>query len=40
MVCEQSANGIRSDFEFWNFTYLMPEDFEGTPNLVLSFDVV
>lgn len=29
-----------NDFEFWNFTYLMPEDFEGTPNLVLSFDVV
>ncbi|KAL1623142.1 hypothetical protein SLS54_004629 [Diplodia seriata] len=28
-----------NDFEFWNFTYYMPEDFEGTPNLVLSFEV-
>ncbi|KAH9890743.1 hypothetical protein F4778DRAFT_366075 [Xylariomycetidae sp. FL2044] len=25
------------DFEFWNFTYSMPEDFEGIPNLCLDF---
>ncbi|GME36463.1 hypothetical protein GTA08_BOTSDO00397 [Neofusicoccum parvum] len=29
-----------SDFEFWNFTYVMPEGFEGVPNLMLSFEVV
>ncbi|KAF9637480.1 hypothetical protein BFW01_g8376 [Lasiodiplodia theobromae] len=28
-----------NDFEFWNFTYYMPDGFEGTPNLVLEFDV-
>jgi len=31
------TNGGYSDFEFWNFTYTMPADFVGTPNLV--FDV-
>lgn len=33
------TNFFHSDFEFWNFTYYMPEGFEGTPNLVLEFDV-
>lgn len=32
--------GFCSDFEFWNFTYVMPEGFEGVPNLMLSFEVV
>ncbi|KAI3337647.1 hypothetical protein HD806DRAFT_46620 [Xylariaceae sp. AK1471] len=28
------------DFEFWNFTYTMPANFRGKPNLVLDFELV
>lgn len=28
-----------SDFEFWNFTYAMPEGSEKTPRAVLHFTV-
>jgi hypothetical protein len=31
------TNGVRSNFEFWNFTYTMPIGFVGTPNIM--FDV-
>jgi hypothetical protein len=27
-----------NDFEFWNFTYIASEDFEGVPELVLEFE--
>ena len=27
------------DFEFWNFTYIMPKDFEGVPNLCLDLQL-
>ncbi|KAI5926416.1 hypothetical protein F4810DRAFT_725070 [Camillea tinctor] len=33
-----SGSTIR-DFELWNFTYTMPEDFSGVPNLVLNLEV-
>ncbi|KAB5580262.1 hypothetical protein GE09DRAFT_950351 [Coniochaeta sp. 2T2.1] len=33
------ASTIR-DFEFWNFTYALPEGFEGQPNLQLDFELV
>lgn len=29
-----------NDFEFWNFTYALPEDFEGVPSLRLDFELV
>ena len=31
---------LTRDFEFWNFTYSMPEGFEGTPNLCLDFKLL
>jgi hypothetical protein len=34
-----AASTIR-DFEFWNFTYSMPDGFKGTPNLCLDFTLV
>jgi len=30
-----TAETIR-DFEVWNFTYVMPEDFEGVPTMSLE----
>jgi hypothetical protein len=27
------------DFEVWNFTYVMPEDFEGVPAMSLGIEV-
>lgn len=29
-----------NDFEFWNFTYTLPEDFEGVPSLRLDFELL
>ena len=29
-----------NDFEFWNFTYALPADFEGVPSLRLDFELV
>jgi hypothetical protein len=37
MEVQRLIRGVCSDFEFWNFTYTMPTDFVGTPNL--GFDV-
>lgn len=28
-----------NDFEYWNFTYSMPEGFIGTPNLCLEVEL-
>jgi hypothetical protein len=28
------------DFELWNFTYTMPEEFEGTPALTLDLEIL
>lgn len=37
------ANGGKAetirDFEVWNFTYVMPKDFEGVPSLQLDVKV-
>ncbi|KAJ9149343.1 hypothetical protein NKR23_g4222 [Pleurostoma richardsiae] len=33
------ADSLLRDFEFWNFTYVMPDDFEGIPNLVLDLAI-
>ncbi|KXJ95465.1 hypothetical protein Micbo1qcDRAFT_217193 [Microdochium bolleyi] len=33
------SNKMLRDFELWNFTYTMPEDFKGVPSLSLEFDL-
>lgn len=33
------ADDLLRDFEFWNFTYLMPAEFVGTPNIVLDLTI-
>ncbi|KAF4124544.1 hypothetical protein GMORB2_5210 [Geosmithia morbida] len=32
------ADSTVRDFEFWNFTYTMPKDFVGLPNLILELE--
>lgn len=31
------SNKMLRDFSLWNFTYVMPKDFQGTPELDLEF---
>lgn len=31
---------LRSEFDFWNFTYSMPAASSEVPNIVLDFEVV
>ncbi|KAF2219259.1 hypothetical protein BDZ85DRAFT_206451 [Elsinoe ampelina] len=33
------SGSVVNDFEFWNFTYRMPSNFSGNPNMVLTFEL-
>ncbi|KAF5537653.1 hypothetical protein FMEXI_9766 [Fusarium mexicanum] len=34
------ADSLIRDFEFWNFTYTMPSDFQGVPSVELDFKLI
>lgn len=33
------ADETINDFEYWNFTYAMPESYTGVPHLVLDLEL-